>query len=267
MEYVKKGYASRGGPYWVATLALVAVLVLSGCSHSRDRSGSGGYLTGVYEAQPPAFLNGPMSALLTNGPGFTARIAIQNESLSPHSSSKSGQLLSRGSKLLFAPAGSQSKQAKTGGFAFVWDVSTGSGFVLSGALEAYAPVSSSVHPTNIVTQTRQMEKVDGHPAVLQNATVQMDDGTTATFEVWRATDLNGFPLRITSSGPGIPLTVTFSDIRLTPAPEDAFATPEEFSKYSSPEALADEIVARQHNLHRKSTGGLEPMEPLYRQSR
>jgi len=216
---------------------------------------------GVYEAQPPAFLNGPMSVLLTNGPGFTAHVTIGGESFAPRSSAKSGQIFCRGSKLLFAPTGNQTKQAKTGGFAFMWDVANGSGFVLSGALEAYAPVSSSVHPTNILAQTKQMERVDGHPAVLQTSSVQMDDGTTSTFDVWRATDLNGFPLRITSAGTGIPLSLTFSDIRLSPAPEDTFARPEEFAKYSSPEALADEIVARQHNLHRKSTGGLEPMGP------
>ncbi|MGH7967295.1 MAG: hypothetical protein ACREIC_01070 [Limisphaerales bacterium] len=267
MENLKPGCARHEGPLWLLVLAFAAALLLCGCSHSRDRSGSGVYLTGVYEAQPPVFLNGPMSVLLTNGPGFTARVTIQGQSFSPRSSPKSGQLFSRGGKLFFAPAGNQTKQAKTGGFAFMWDVASSSGFVLSGALEAYAPVSSSVHPTNVVTETKPMGSVDGHPATLQNATVQMDDGTTATFDVWRATDLNGTHLRITSSGTGIPLSLALSDIRLAPPPEDVFARPEEFAKYSSPEALADEIIARQYNLHRKSSGGLEPMEPLYRQPR
>ncbi|HVV73020.1 MAG TPA: hypothetical protein VHI52_16205, partial [Verrucomicrobiae bacterium] len=71
-----------------------------------------------------------MSALLTNGPGYTAHVTFQGDPLSPRIPERSGQLFCRGSKLLFAPAGNQSKQAKTGGFAFVWDTAARAGFVL-----------------------------------------------------------------------------------------------------------------------------------------
>ena len=222
-------------------------------------------MVGVYEAHPPAFLNGPMSVLLTNNSGFTAHVTFQGDSLAARNGLRSGQLFCRGSKLLFAPAQDQPKKTRTAGFAFIWDVATNGGYVLSGALEGYAPVSSSVHATNVVSQAKgQTEKIEGHPAALETVTVQLDDGTSATFDVWRATDLKGFPVRLSSAGSGLPMILTLTDIRLSPPPEDAFARPDDFAKYSSPEEMADEVVARQHNLHRKSPRGLDMMEPINR---
>ena len=61
------------------------------------------------------------------------------------------------------------------------------------------------------------------------------------------------------------MTLTITDIKLSPPPEDAFARPDDFAKYSSPEEMADEVVARQHNLHRKNRG-LDMMEPLNRKT-
>ncbi len=244
---------------WLVTLVLAAY----GCSHSRDKERWEAGLAGVYAAQVPRFLNGPMSALLTNSAGFTARVSIETDSFTARDGFNSGELFYRSGRLLFAPTQAQNKKVRTGGFAFLWNVGTSSGYVLSGALEGYAPVSSSVHATNIVTQGRTTtEKLEGHPAVREIATVQMDDGSSTSFQVWRASDLNGAPLRIIPTESGIPMTLSLAEIRVGAPPEDAFALPDEFRKYSSPEAMADEIMARQHNLHRKSTGGLDSMDPI-----
>jgi hypothetical protein len=248
-------------------LAALAGVILCGCSHSKDDRIGGGY-AGSYAAQPPAFLNGPMNVLLTNTGGFTAHLTVQGDPFALDDGLKSGQLLCQGSKLVFAPAQNKSKkkQVRAGGFAFIWDVANSRGFVLSGALEGYAPVSASSHATNVVVQPKgAAEKIDGHSATTETAVVNMSDGSSDTFDVWRARDLNAFPVRITATGTGVPVTLLLSDIHLSPPPNEVFAPPEEFTKYSSPEAMADEVVARQHNLHRKSTGSLDQMEPLYRQ--
>jgi len=269
MENLRPGSRELQNAYSGLSFLLFAVMSLvSACSHSRDYDRREAAFAGVYAAQPPAFLKGAMSILLTNGGGYIAHVTVEGDSFANRDGLKSGQLLCRGSKLLFAPAQNQSdkKQVRAGGFAFIWDTASNSGYVLSGSLEGYAPVSFSVRATNVVVQANGVnEKTAGHPSILEHTVVQFSDGTSATFEVWRATDLNGFPLRIGSAASGIPLTLTFSDIRLAPPPEDVFAPPDDFTKYASPEAMTDEMAARQHNLRRKSTGELEPMQPVSRQ--
>jgi hypothetical protein len=241
-------------------LALAGTLgLICGCSSSKEYE----RLQNItFSAQPPVFLQGPMSALLTNGGGYKARLTVQGDPLAAKDGLSSGQLFCRGSKLLFAPMQKETKKTRSGGFAFMWDVSQAKGYVLSGALEGYAPISSSIRSTNIVSQVKNpSERVDGRAAVLETAVVQMDDGSAGNYQVWRAPDLKGIAVRVTSTAAATPLTLTLSDIKLEPPPEDAFILPDEFTKYSSPEALADEVAARLLNLRRKNTGPLEPAPP------
>jgi len=239
---------------------------LAGCSRSRESEMREASLTGIYAAQTPAFLIGAASVLLTNGGGYSAHLTAQSESFAAQNGVRSGQVLCRGSKLLFAPAPGEAKSKKTrsGDFAFIWDVATGSGFVLSGALQGYAPVSTSVKPTNVVSQGKALsQKVDGHASMAENATVQMNDGSSATFEVFRTVDLAGFPIRISTVTNPMPLTLSLSKVRFEPPAEEVFMPPDDFTKYSSPEVMADEVAARQRNLHRKaSSPPIETFGPL-----
>jgi len=233
---------------------LFSLIMLSGCSHSHEAELRDAGIVGNYAAEPPTFLTGPMGVLLTNASGYGAHVTAQNESLGGPQGVNSGQLFCRGTKLLFAPISSEpkKKQARGGGFAFIWDVSSGSGFVLSGALQAYAPVSSSVHATNVVKQ--------GGGTALQTATVQMSDGTAMTFQILPGTDALGVPGRITGSGSRMPLALSLSNVRAGVPPEDVFIPPDDFTKYANPEAMADEIAARQRNLRRKTPLEFEPMQ-------
>ena len=207
---------------------------------------------GNFAAEPPTFLTGPMGVLLTNGSGYSAHATVQNESLGAPQGVNSGQILCRGSKLLFAPASGEpkKKQGRGGGFAFIWDVATGRGYVLSGALQAYAPVSSSVHATNVVRESQS--------SALANATVQMSDGTTQNFQCSPG-EAAGVPGRISAIGGQLPLVVSLSALHTGLPAEDIFTPPDDFSKYSSPEAMADELAARQRNLRRKAPLEFEPM--------
>jgi hypothetical protein len=252
---------------WGKALTLLTILLLvGGCAHSPEDELHGGSFTKVFTPQPPTFLSGAMSVLLTNSTGFTARVAAENEPLGGTEPARSGQLLCRGSKLFFAPDPDKQaeKQFGAGGFSFVWDAAENHGFVLSEALQGYAPVAPNVHPTNLVVgnvPSTPAATVAGHACQVADATVQMSDGSTSIFRLFRAGDLNGFPVRVIAGTSPVPLTLTFSKIKLQPPPADLFVVPEGFVKYDNPEVLADEIAIRRHHLKNKI-----PLEPVPDQS-
>lgn len=237
------------------------VLLAAGCSHSGDTEDRGRAFVPVSAPLPPAFLTGPMAVLLTNRAGYSAQVEAQTGSLSERERAVSGQLLCRGDKLFFAPAGSadSKKPARNADFSFIWDVSGNSGYVLSEALQGYAPVGASALVTNLLSAPGQAapEKIAGLACTPELATAQLNNGSTASFQVLRATALQGLPVRLSSATNAVPLTVTLSKIRLESPPAELFAPPDGFTKYPSPAAMADEIAVRQHNLRRKSVSPVQ----------
>jgi hypothetical protein len=229
---------------WLS-VGFVLVLLLSGCSHSSDTELREAGIVGTYAVEPPTFLTSGMGVLLTNGSGYSAHATVQNESLGGPQGVNSGQIFCRGTKLLFAPGSTEpkKKQARGGGFAFIWDVASSSGYVLSGALQAYAPVSSSVHATNVVRESQSSA-----PA---NLTVQMSDGTTQNYQFLPG-EAPGVPGRISATGGPMPVVISLSNVRTEMPSDDVFIPPDDFSKYSNPEAMAEELAARQRNLRRKA---------------
>jgi hypothetical protein len=81
--------------------------------------------------------------------------------------------------------------------------------------------------------------------------VTASDGAATFFQVWRATDLKGVPLRIICPSNGMPMTLTLSKVRLETVPADLFVPPNGFSKYDSVEAMMTELAMRGMNLGRK----------------
>jgi hypothetical protein len=242
-----------------------------GCAHPHEQEAKHEFI-GVFTPQLPPFVNGPMAVLLTNTTGFSARTTLKSEAFPGPEHQKTGQLLCRGSKLLFAPDPDESarKQSRAGGFSFLWDTAESQGYLLSEALQGYAPIASKALVTNLVTGTIQAtpRKVAGYQCEPADARVQLSDGSTAILQLWRASDLKGLPVEIMSTGPAAPLTLTFSKIRLEPPPAEMFALPDGFTKYNSPETLADELALRQNNLHRPTHEPSEENEhPEHQQPR
>jgi hypothetical protein len=64
----------------------------------------------------------------------------------------SGQLLARGTKFFFDPAPPSGKPSRAGQSSFIWDATTRQGFLLSEALQGYAPIAATVGFTNLVVQ-------------------------------------------------------------------------------------------------------------------
>lgn len=223
---------------------------------------------------PPAFLTGPMAALLTNAQPFSARVVVETNSRSNPHGIRSGTLLGRGSKLLFAmdPAIPAKKGARASSFLFIWDVTESRGYVLSEALQGFAPIATNARCAALSFEPARAAplKLDGHLCQRFDAIVKMDDGVVAGFRVWRATDLKGFPLRVSSANDPLVPELNFSRVRLEGLPADLFAPPNGFTKYESTQALMVELVARQRNLVFKAKGEEEtvPAEPrsdrLYR---
>jgi hypothetical protein len=230
-------------------LALGAGL-LAGCAHKSDLEIREGGYTRVFTPQVPVFLSGPAAVLLTNTPGFTARVTFQGDELVTGRRPIEGDLFGRAGKLLFAPkqGDPSAKKAHQTGFSYLWDVASSSGYVFSEALQAYAPVSSNLQATNLVTGPSQA-------ASAHQVTIFMNNGSSTSFRVEAEPNHQGLPSRIQSLTSAPPISVTLSKIHLQPPPPDLFSPPDGFSKYASPEAMADELAARQHNLRR---GGYTP---------
>jgi len=231
----------------------VGSALLSGCSHKDMPDVPEPPLTGLMAPRPPVLLTGPAAFLVTNASGFSARVAASGTMAGELN--EPGELLGLGTRLLFAPASDKplDKHSPAGGFSFVWDVAEGSGFLMSEALQGYAPISSSARLTNMVSSPIEgsVQIFEGHPCRKEQVTLRMTDGRGAIVEVLKAADLGEFPLQITSTVRGSPLTITFSKVRLEPPPASLFSPPNSFTKYSSAEAMVDELALRQRNLKKR----------------
>jgi hypothetical protein len=185
-------------------------------------------------------VTGPATSLLTNLNGYRARFTIDFGSSGTNELAVSGDLQSRDGRLCFEPVfkpGKHHKGMDAGGFILIWDVAGNSGYVLSDALQGFAPL---------------------RPVV---GTVYTN---TDAFRVERAKDLNGLATRIEGADPVRPFTLTLSDIRPELPPPDIFAAPDSFTKYDSEGMLLGELAARERAVAgagRKESEEAEPAGP------
>jgi hypothetical protein len=200
--------------------------------------------------------------LLAQTDGFSAHVVQTLGSSVPAGQSIAGELKGKAGKLALTPARGQVKSPR-GDIGFIWDVTAGRGYVLSEALQGYAPVALSFTPTNVTSlaASTATEMIDGHACHQEQVAVAMSDGSSVGFRVWRAPDLKRFPIRILNATNSTPFTLNFSNIRLAAPPDDEFVPPNGFTRYSSAEAMMTELIVRQHNLRREPV--LTAPEPAY----
>src|SRR5436190_12336982 len=224
--------------------------LVNGCFSTDDSKNLGS----TVEPLPPVFLVGPVAALLTNAGGFSAHVVLSNDVR--RLKAVTGELFVRDGKLLFA-ADPLNKNSG-GAFVYVADLVEHQGFVWSEALQGYAPVSLSGSPAGLSTHLNDgLVKIDGHPCQVEQAIVKMSDGSTNSFRVFRALDLNRVPVLISSSSNSPAITLSLSKIRPGSPPADLFTPPPDFTKYTSPEMMLTELIMRQHNLVRRPTSASE----------
>jgi hypothetical protein len=242
--------------FFQAGFLALAATVLAGCSSQPKVFYHAG------DERPPDFLAGPLAVLLTNVDGFSAKMTGTVSSANGGQRTLAGDLLGRQGSLIYQPENpAKGKRARSeGGMFFIWNETSHSGFVLSDPLQAFAPASTNVQPTNVVLNPAgaAQEEVNGHPCRRIEAVVQSNDGSSAQFKIWEAQDAKDFPVRIqTSAGPR-QMTLNFSNLRLELPPSELFGPPDGFMKYETPVALMNELIIRQIAMAKQNEG--KPLE-------
>jgi hypothetical protein len=237
---------------------MLLTIAIAGCAHS-DKAGHVDTVRRAFTAEPPPFLNGPCALLLTNNDGYASQVVLERGPTSDKASSLSGELMVRGDKLFFAVEsnGSKSKRAAAGTVSFVWDTTTNSGYVISDALQGYAPVGSNLRFTNLTFLNSPPSgpagnRSDSRPGLSQEVTVAGNDGSLSTFRVWRSPTTPALPLRIESISGAPQFTLVFNKPQAVPPAPGMFIPPADFTKYDTAEAMMYEIVTRQQNARRRS---------------
>lgn len=234
--------------------AAATLLTLAGCASGPtadlDRR------TDLEALKPPNFLTGSATALLLYTNGFSAHLVVGEFGTNRPAGRNPDRLLGQGSKLLYAPG--DGKQV------FLWDVVLRRGYLVHEALQGYAPFTAPGLITNIVAMEEapaggKPVAVNGHPARPTEVTVLLNTGAADKYRVFCANDFGDFPVRIQYRGTNSPYTLDLDNLRLEQLSPRLFQPPEEFTKYSTVEALLAEITSRQagHRREKAAKSGAE----------
>jgi hypothetical protein len=207
---------------------------------------------------PPGFLTGPVAMVLTNLGGFSAHVISTITAPDEPPQTRSGELLGREGVLLFQPTlALKGKRKQTeGGLFFIWDEKMHSGYVMSEALQAYAPISPLVVRAARLNFTQEgvQEEIDGHPCHRREALVELDDGRKERMTLWEADDDKHFPVRIEAMKGIERMTLNFSEVRLEYPAQELFLPPDGFTSYASATAMMNELIVRDASYAKKSSG-------------
>jgi hypothetical protein len=88
------------------------------------------------------------------------------------------------------------------------------------------------------------EKVAEHDCVKNKAVVTDKDGSKHESTVWRAADLNKFPIKIEQTEGGNLSTMTFKEVKLSKPDAKAFDQPADYKKYADMMAIMQEVMKR-----------------------
>jgi hypothetical protein len=81
------------------------------------------------------------------------------------------------------------------------------------------------------------ETVDGHDCVKNQVVVTDKAGNTHNYQVWRAGDLNEFPVKIVTNEGGSAVTIEFKEISLTKPAASLFEAPSGYTKYDNAQTM------------------------------
>jgi hypothetical protein len=235
----------------------LAMAVAAGCTSEKKIEASMAHLG---DETPPDFLTDAAMIPLQGYDGFSADVT-ETTATTNNVAKGAGELIGRRGNLIFQPwTTANIKKAKyvRGGMFFIWDTAAHSGYVLSEALQAYAPISSPAGVTNQTATTKELasEIIDGHPCHRGQIMLAFDDGSSVRLTEWRADDLQHFPIRIQVENAGRGITVNFSNVRLDVPPPNLFVPPTDFSKYANATALINELMIRESSFRSGPSGQL-----------
>jgi hypothetical protein len=95
-------------------------------------------------------------------------------------------------------------------------------------------IPASAANSGFTVQTTKMgdETVAGHPCV-KNDVVITNTVQASDFTVWNAKDLNNFPVKISMTEQGMPVTISFQDISFDKPAAGLFEPPAHYTRYGS----------------------------------
>ncbi len=179
-------YSRLGG---AVALLFVSAILFAGCLGRKHVVSNYEFARETQGAKLPLFLGGPAAALLTNDNGFSARVTSNRPMARIKSPAFSGLLLVRGSRMVFAP--------KEGDRYFHLGCAGAHGFYFERGVARLRPdcFGHPYHPNFRHVGNgpgRRVSKSTDIRAMKRKWRFTTDDGATANFGVWRASDLNGF---------------------------------------------------------------------------
>lgn len=243
-----------------AGLALAVLLALAGCAHD-PATGPDPNAFGSADGQAipgfPAFLTGPMGAILGQAGDFIGEITVEFQGGSGRAVPMNGLLLGRAGHLLYAPDPGTAgvPRGRWGRLSYYWDVSKASGYGISEALQGYGPCASSLRFAPRAGPNREQNQATrtwyGRRSVAWEEVVVSSEGTPHTFRVWRASDIKGFPVRIETVGGDRPLALGFKRVRIEVPADAAFRPPDGFTRFESLDMMLSELALRQRSLKRR----------------
>ena len=256
----------------------LAAAFFAGCASEARREAA---LAQMGDESPPDFLPGPASAALAGFDGFWANVVSTTTTASTAlipsagivnsgdtgaraAAAASGQVIGRQGQIIFQPlttANATRGKIVRGGMFFIWDSARQKGFVVSEALQGFAPISAPCQITNMTLESGEAvaEPANGHPCHRIERRAAMSDGSTVKLTEWRADDLRRFPVRLRTESGGRVTTVDFSGVLLDIPPQELFAPPGGFTQYAGATALINELMIRESAQKKGPTG--EPAPP------
>lgn len=241
-------------------LLCLAAAIICGCASRHT-----GPIYHAGDEDPPNFVVGPAAVVLTNLNGFSARVTCTSSSQTAPPETTSGFLLGREGRLVYQPTlpVKGKREQKEGGLFFIWDERSGGGYVVSEALQAYAPIRFGIEATGgpDISKIGTEETIDGHPCHRFDAEVPLSNGLKARFALWEADDEDHFPVRIETVEALNQMRLDFSEIRREYPAEDVFSPPDGFTPYASSVSLMNELIVRDSSLAKKHEFGEAPEPP------
>jgi hypothetical protein len=243
-----------------AAFALV-LLLAGGCASHQHHGTEPSADDGIAASEPPAFLIGPASIVLTNANPYSGRASIYfGSNLPPGPADLSGNLMQQDGVLLYVPTGGEGRRTGwEGSFRFLWDVSHNRGYVLSEVLQAYAPISSTNQYRAVAAQTAsseppRTEAINGQSCQVHEVSLTSSSGEAFAFRTWNSTELDGQLVQISLAG-SHPFTIRLADLKQDAMAPELFSPPEDFVRYKTGEAMVREIIHRQMLARYKPFGG------------
>ncbi len=220
---------------------------MAGCVSTHPPVASDGRGQGIAAAQAPRFLIGPPGVLLTNAADYRARLTVIQTNRPAESIS--GNLFQQEGWLLFIP--SVELSAERGGWAgrfrFLWDANRRTGYVLSEALQGYAPVKASTQDVAILqdpaTGSLGSERVGDRECLIEDISFR-SGATRRRFRVARSEDPAAPPVQIRSLDENAGLTIHLSELEVERLSPELFSAPTRFSRYESGEAMVRELMRK-----------------------